>query len=78
MALLFHLLGQFHLVMSHGGGFAGGQCGSICSIRFDTSSNAPVTRYWLWRFDRPDDPVGIEDFWGKTEVQAVADLESHK
>jgi type II secretory pathway pseudopilin PulG len=41
-----------------------------------TASNAPVTRYWLWRFDRPDDPVDLEDFWGKTEAQAVADLQS--
>jgi prepilin-type N-terminal cleavage/methylation domain-containing protein len=41
-----------------------------------TSSNAPVTRYWLWRFDRPDDPVGLEDFWGKTEQQALADLQA--
>ena len=36
--------------------------------------NAPSVRYWLWRFDRPDDPVGTEDFWGKTETQAVSDL----
>jgi prepilin-type N-terminal cleavage/methylation domain-containing protein len=41
-----------------------------------TSSNAPVTRYWLWRFDRPDDPVGLEDFWGKTQTQAVTDLQA--
>ncbi len=41
-----------------------------------TDSNAPVTRYWLWRFDRPDDPVGIEDFWAKSEAQAIADLQS--
>jgi prepilin-type N-terminal cleavage/methylation domain-containing protein len=40
------------------------------------SSNAPVTRYWAWRFDRPDDPVSVEDFWAKTEMQAVADLQS--
>src|SRR2546427_1327036 len=39
-----------------------------------TASNAPVTRYWLWRFDRADDPVYQEDFWGKTVSQAVADL----
>jgi prepilin-type N-terminal cleavage/methylation domain-containing protein len=36
--------------------------------------DAAVTRYWMWRFDRPDDPVGQEDFWGKTVNQAVADL----
>jgi prepilin-type N-terminal cleavage/methylation domain-containing protein len=39
-------------------------------------TNAPLCRYWAWRFDRPDDPVGLEDFWGKTETQAVSDLES--
>jgi prepilin-type N-terminal cleavage/methylation domain-containing protein/prepilin-type processing-associated H-X9-DG protein len=39
-------------------------------------TNAAVTRYWLWRFDRPDDPVGLEDFWAKTEAQAVADLQA--
>jgi prepilin-type N-terminal cleavage/methylation domain-containing protein/prepilin-type processing-associated H-X9-DG protein len=38
------------------------------------ATNAAVTRYWAWRFDRPDDPVNIEDFWGKTESQAMADL----
>jgi prepilin-type N-terminal cleavage/methylation domain-containing protein/prepilin-type processing-associated H-X9-DG protein len=36
--------------------------------------DAPVTRYWMWRFDRPDDPVGQEDFWSKTVNQAVSDL----
>jgi type II secretory pathway pseudopilin PulG len=39
-----------------------------------TNANPPSVRYWLWRFDRPDDPVGQEDFWGKTDMQAVADL----
>ena len=41
-----------------------------------TDTNAPVTRYWLWRFDRPDDPVGLEDFWAKSEAQAVSDLQA--
>jgi prepilin-type N-terminal cleavage/methylation domain-containing protein len=41
-----------------------------------TNGTTPLVRYWLWRFDRPDDPVGIEDFWGKTETQAVTDLQS--
>ena len=39
-------------------------------------TNAPLCRYWAWRFDRPDNPVGLEDFWGKTESQAVSDLQS--
>ena len=38
-------------------------------------TNAPACRYWLWRFDRPDDPVPLTDFWGKTEAQAVAELQ---
>ena len=41
-----------------------------------TDTNAPPCRYWAWRFDRPDDPVGLEDFWGKSESQAVTDLQS--
>jgi prepilin-type N-terminal cleavage/methylation domain-containing protein len=41
-----------------------------------TNANPPSVRYWLWRFDRPDDPVGQEDFWGKTEAQSVADLQA--
>jgi prepilin-type N-terminal cleavage/methylation domain-containing protein len=35
-------------------------------------TNAPLCRYWAWRFDRPDDPVSLEDFWGKTTTQAVS------
>jgi len=41
-----------------------------------TTDTNPVVRYWAWRFDRPDDPVGLEDFWGKSESQAVSDLAS--
>jgi prepilin-type N-terminal cleavage/methylation domain-containing protein len=39
-----------------------------------TDTNGSLCRYWAWRFDRPDDPVGQEDFWGKSQPQAVADL----
>ena len=38
--------------------------------------DAPQTRYWLWRFDRPDDPVGQEDFWGKSVAQCISDLQA--
>jgi prepilin-type N-terminal cleavage/methylation domain-containing protein len=41
-----------------------------------TDTNGPLCRYWAWRFDRPDDPVGQEDFWGKSQTQAVSDLET--
>jgi prepilin-type N-terminal cleavage/methylation domain-containing protein len=33
-----------------------------------------VVSYWLWRFDRFDDPVPLDDFWGKTVDGAVTDL----
>ncbi len=45
---------------------------SVQATSMDT--NGPLCRYWAWRFDRNDDPVGSEDFWGKSESQAVADL----
>ena len=38
--------------------------------------NAKQATYWLWRFDRMDDPVAIDNLWGKTEDQAVADLQA--
>lgn len=33
-----------------------------------------LVSYWLWRFDRTDDPVPLDNFWGKTVEQSVADL----
>lgn len=30
-------------------------------------------RYWMWRFDRPSDPVQLDNFWGKSAEQALAD-----
>ena len=38
--------------------------------------NAKSSNYWLWRFDRIDDPVAIDNLWGKSEEQAVADLQA--
>jgi prepilin-type N-terminal cleavage/methylation domain-containing protein/prepilin-type processing-associated H-X9-DG protein len=32
--------------------------------------------YWLWRFDRTDDPVPLDDFWGKSVSRAVMDLDA--
>ncbi len=42
-------------------------------------TNAPLCRYWAWRFDRTNDmsaPVMLEDFWGKFETRAISDLQS--
>lgn len=41
---------------------------------FTDKADSPKAYYWLWRFDRPDDPVPPDDFWGKSVDQAVADL----
>ncbi len=51
---------------------------ALTSVQLGSTNtlNAPSVRYWLWRFDRPDDPVGLTDFWGKTEAQAVTDLQT--
>ena len=35
---------------------------------------APACRYWLWRFDQVVTPIPLDNFWGKTDFQAVADL----
>jgi len=35
-----------------------------------------LCRYWAWRFDRPDEPPSLEDFWNKTGTEAVKDLQS--
>ena len=38
--------------------------------------NATQTLFWLWRFDRTDDPVPLDNLWGKSEDQAVSDLQA--
>ena len=40
------------------------------------STNEPrrSTGYWLWRFDRTNEPVPLDNFWNKTGEQALADL----
>jgi prepilin-type N-terminal cleavage/methylation domain-containing protein/prepilin-type processing-associated H-X9-DG protein len=35
-----------------------------------------VGRYWLWRFDRRDSPVALDNLWGKSADQAVTDLQA--
>jgi prepilin-type N-terminal cleavage/methylation domain-containing protein len=41
-----------------------------------TATNGLVTQYWMWRFDRPDDPVPLDDFWGKPEFEVIPDLQA--
>jgi prepilin-type N-terminal cleavage/methylation domain-containing protein/prepilin-type processing-associated H-X9-DG protein len=40
------------------------------------ATNAPVTRYWLWRFDHVDTPVPLDNFWDKGEIQSLSDLQA--
>jgi prepilin-type processing-associated H-X9-DG protein len=28
----------------------------------------------MWRFDRPDDPVPLDNFWGRTDAECVTSL----
>jgi prepilin-type N-terminal cleavage/methylation domain-containing protein len=35
-----------------------------------------AVNYWFWRFDRPDDPVPLDDCWGKSVAQCVTDLQT--
>ena len=39
-----------------------------------TNDPASVVGYWLWRFDRTDNPVPLDNFWLKTAEQALQDL----
>ena len=39
-----------------------------------TNDSASATGYWLWRFDRTDNPVPLDNFWLKTPQQALQDL----
>lgn len=39
-----------------------------------TNDPASVVVYWLWRFDRTDDPVPLDNFWLKTPAQSFQDL----
>jgi prepilin-type N-terminal cleavage/methylation domain-containing protein len=43
----------------------------------NAAGTATEVRYWLWRFDHGDPTVGQTEFWGKSEAQAVADLQAH-
>lgn len=52
----------------------GSTLGEAVQTRQDSPSGA--TRYWMWRFDRPDDPVALDNFWGKTPAQCVSDLQA--
>ena len=39
-----------------------------------SNTDTAIASYWMWRFDRPDDPVPQTDMWGKSPEQAMKDL----
>lgn len=39
-----------------------------------TDSNSIPVRYWMWRFDRTDDPVPLDNFWARSEADCVTAL----
>jgi prepilin-type N-terminal cleavage/methylation domain-containing protein/prepilin-type processing-associated H-X9-DG protein len=41
---------------------------------YRTNDSTSAVTYWLWRFDRTNDPVSLDNFWGKTVTQCVDDL----
>jgi prepilin-type N-terminal cleavage/methylation domain-containing protein/prepilin-type processing-associated H-X9-DG protein len=53
---------------------AGSTMGEAIQVRQEADSSGTSVNYWLWRFDRPDDPKPLDELWGKTENEAVADL----
>lgn len=41
-----------------------------------TDARAAYTLYWMWRFDQMTDPIPLDNLWGKTEDQAIRDLQA--
>lgn len=39
-----------------------------------SASNSTTVLYWMWRFDRKDDPVPLDNFWGRSEASCVDSL----
>lgn len=55
---------------------AGSVMGEVVQVKQTVAPNE-ITRYWMWRFDRMDNPVAPDNFWGKMPEQAVADLQAN-
>ncbi len=56
-----------------------GSMGNLTQVAqpLTAASAPPVTRYWMWRFARPDTPTPLNYLWGKTPEQSVADLQQN-
>jgi prepilin-type N-terminal cleavage/methylation domain-containing protein/prepilin-type processing-associated H-X9-DG protein len=47
-----------------------------CNQNVSGETNCPVAQYWLWRFDHIDTDIPIDNFWGKSAEQCLADLKA--
>ena len=39
-------------------------------------ANGLTTRYWMWRFDRHEDPFKLTDCWGKSTAGCISDIDT--
>jgi prepilin-type processing-associated H-X9-DG protein len=53
---------------------AGRRVLDVEQTRQETGTNGPVARYWMWRFDRVEEPVPLDNFWAKRREEALQDL----
>lgn len=40
------------------------------------ATGSQIVRYWMWRFDRADDPVPADNFWGRKVSDCVISLQT--
>jgi prepilin-type processing-associated H-X9-DG protein len=45
-----------------------------CNQKSGPEPRAETVRYWMWRFDRADDPIPLDNFWGRTPENCVTAL----
>jgi prepilin-type N-terminal cleavage/methylation domain-containing protein/prepilin-type processing-associated H-X9-DG protein len=54
---------------------SGSVMGEANEVRQEAGDTARTSsNYWLWRFDHTDEPVPLDNLWGKTDAQSVSDL----
>jgi prepilin-type N-terminal cleavage/methylation domain-containing protein/prepilin-type processing-associated H-X9-DG protein len=49
-----------------------GAMGTILQVKQQTGQSHSY--YWMWRFDRPDEPIPLTNAWGKTSDALVSDI----
>ena len=46
------------------------------NVRVKETQGGLTTRYWMWRFDRREQPFKKTDCWGKTSDACIADIDT--